>query len=403
MITLLTRTNSFEEHNRRNSSSPFFSEYSKEVKGEIQIMSAVVFFGLSFVIQRYAMFQSIGPITFNACRFIISTILLLCTKPFMPSSIIDENSDTSSHNKKGNSEKISVNDKAKTSHSYVYNLILWGTVCGLSNFVGSVLQQISLVTVTAGKVGFITGMYVVVVPIVEWIIPGFGAELNYVSFVAAIVSVIGLYLISGCAEADVCIGGAFGTGEFLTFISVFCWVISLIGSDIGAKNVDVLSLVTIDFAITTILTIILALIMEPEYWQYPYHSIRKNWIIIFAVGFTEANAFLWGTLGQIYTPPTRAALLFSLESVSCAFLGYIFLHEQLTYVELFGCILMFTSTIITSINFDCDCISSIFSNYTYTRINDNDNRKSNHISNNSKRSISSNGFEMVEIEYGVEG
>ena len=80
--------------------------------------------------------------------------------------------------------------------------------------------------------------------------------------------------------------------------------------------------------------------MEPNEWIYPYVSIRNNMLNIIIVGFTEASAFALCSLGQITVSSSRAAMILSMEGLSGAICGYLFLSEILTYYELFGCFLM---------------------------------------------------------------
>ncbi len=316
-------------------------QWSREFIGVIQIITAVLFFGVSFIFQRYAMLHGeLGPISYNACRYVVSTFLLYVTKPCTQSFFHSEvdrpkNNDISDDRRRNDALKL---------------LWLWGTLCGLASLGGSLLQQIGIVTVTAGKTGFITGMFVIFVPIVEYFTPGFGGQLTLSSWISVIVSFVGLFLLSGCASQSSCLEGAVGRGEVIVFISMLFWVLGIMWSDIGCKRVDVISLTTVDFFVTTVFTVILAFVFEPQFWHYPFDIITANWLLIVVVGFTEAVAFALSTLGQMYTTPTRASLLFSMESVSCAVLSYLFLGETLTSVELLGCVLMTGSALYASLS-----------------------------------------------------
>jgi drug/metabolite transporter (DMT)-like permease len=298
------------------------STWSNEVIGEIQILISLIFFGASFIGQRYSMLHGIGPISYNACRYIFSTLFLCIAKYGI--------------GLKSSYEKEDEKNRNNEAPSQLSNLWFYGICLGICNFAGSILQQIGLVTVTAGKTGFITGMYVVIVPIAEYLVPGFDSNLNLMSWLAAGLSFVGLFLLSGCAGHEQCFGGAIKMGEVIVFISMFCWVVSIMLSDVGSKKVEVVTLTLIDFFITTIITIGFALYFEPEAWVYPYTSIRSNWISIVVVGFSEAVAFTLSTLGQMYTPPSRAAVLYSLEAVVCAVLSYFCLNEHLRFIEIIG-------------------------------------------------------------------
>ncbi len=281
-----------------------------------------------------AMMNGMGPISYNACRYVVSTALLFLYKYF--SGAVHHNELTS--------ESTSWNSKS------MKQLLYYGILLGVANFGGSILQQIGLVSVTVGRTGFITGMYVVFVPIVEYLIPCYHTPLEWVASIAAIVSLFGLYLLSGCAEQQVCIGGAVGEGEIMVFVSMLFWVLSILISDTSTKKVDVVLLTATDFSVTTIITIALALYFEPENWVFPFQTIRDNWVTICIVGFTEASAFLLSMFGQMYTPPTRAALLFSMEAPVSAMFAYFLLGEELTWIELVGALMMLLAAVYSSLS-----------------------------------------------------
>eukprot|EP01031_Cornospumella_fuschlensis_P035311 gene35311-42788_t len=312
------------------------SSWSNEFTGEIQIMVSLLFFGASFIGQRYAMLQGMAKYGLGLAANYEK----------------DEKADKSLHSndpKNESNKEDKENDSTKDCCSK--DLLIYGLGLGVANFAGSILQQIGLVTVTAGKTGFITGMYVVIVPIVEHLTPGFSSSLSVRAWVAAGLSFIGLFLLSGCAGHEVCFGGAIKIGEVTVFVSMLFWVVSIMMSDVGSKKVEVVLLTLVDFLTTTVITFLLALYLEPASWVYPYTHIRHNIVSIVAVGFSEAVAFTLSTLGQMYTPPSRAALLFSLEAVVCAFLSYIFLDETLRPLEICGGFLMFSAALVSSWSF----------------------------------------------------
>jgi drug/metabolite transporter (DMT)-like permease len=265
----------------------------------------------------------LGPVTYTACRFMVSTVLLVaykvCRSVMFPEEIIISIDDDDE-----STDLITVGSKPNPNH--ILSLWFLGSLSGIANFGAGVLMQIGLTTVNAGKAGFITGMYVVFVPIVEFLIPGFGAHLTWKSWLAAIMCLFGLYLISGCAEQSVCLGGAFKEGEALLVGCMFCWVIAIMADDVGAKSHDVYSLVCINFFVCTILTTALALIVEPHHWIYPFNAITSHIVTICTLAVTFSVGFIFTTLGQKYVQPSRASLLMSLESLVCIFIAYLVLN-----------------------------------------------------------------------------
>ena len=103
-----------------------------------------------------------------------------------------------------------------------------------------------------------------------------------------------------------------------------------------------------EFAVVTVFTFLFALWFEPDSWIYPFTSIRNLWLNIIVIGLFEGLSYLLATLGQKHVHPSRAGILFSLESVVACCGGYIFLHEILTHIEILGCFLMLVASLLSS-------------------------------------------------------
>jgi drug/metabolite transporter (DMT)-like permease len=332
----------------------------RERVATLQLFFSTTLFGVSFIGQKVAMTEGIGPLTYTACRFVVSTLLLFLCRPVIQ-LLIHSEIDVANRTENFGSRKVS------------NELYKWASLCGLAAFGGSNLQQIGLGTVTAGKTAFITGMYVIFVPIVEWALPGFGLQLNWRVWASAAVSMLGMILLSGDFSMRPTGGGIFSAGEVIVFISMLFWVVSIISADVGTKRgVDGVSFTLWEFAVSTVLSIILVFIFESEFLIFPFDSIVKSWKMILLVGITEGVSFLFGTLGQMYIAPSKAALIYSLESVTAAVGAYFFLGEVLSWKELFGCFLMLSAAVFCSYESaldeddatattDCKDGSSIFS------------------------------------------
>lgn len=346
--------------NQSSKISQWVSGQSNEFIAQIQIIISLFFFGISFVCQKQAMTNGMQPITYNFCRYFISTLVLYALKEIFHLKIDEEESINSTKNVNPNKPQHLITeptllDKFYSNFSEEHQIIIFGLLLSFTNFGGSMLQQIGLVSVTAGKTGFITGMFVVFVPIVEYLfIPKYRHHLNVGVIFSVFISFSGLYLLSGCLEQEVCLGGAIGQGEITVFISMLFWVLGIIISDYGAKSVEVITMTFYEFLLTTIFTLCFALYFEFDNFLYPFTAVRENWHLIIIVGFTEALAFALSTLGQMYTPPTRATILFSMESVTCAVLAFLILGEKLTYIEIFGAVLMTVAALISSLTAPSD-------------------------------------------------
>jgi drug/metabolite transporter (DMT)-like permease len=306
----------------------------KELVATVQLLFANLFMGITYVAQRYAMSvrQPVQPLTYNTYRFLLSTLILAFARPWLQSAFHTE------------VEKFDMS----RFYEYLRSLWFWAGFCGLAAVGGSAFQQYGLRTLSAGKTSFITGMYVILVPIVEWCIPGLGNRLQLRTWIGAGVSIVGVYFLSGCGEdTGDCYGfGGTDPGEICVFVSTVFWVACIIIADTGLKKVDSVSFTLVQFIIITTCTLPLALLLEPSEWQYPFINVTSSMSIIIFAGITETIGVMLGMLGQMYVPPSKAALIFSLEALASALLGYILLGETLTPLELFGCALMILANVI---------------------------------------------------------
>lgn len=326
----------------------WISSLSREMIGELQLLVAILFFGASFVIQKYGMIVGIKPITFNAGRYIVATLILSAITPLLR-RFVDSELPTE---KNSEQEVVAEEETSESKWKKTLLLLLWGGHLGIANSCGTILQQVGMVTVSAGKSGFITGLYVVFIPIVEYFIPGLGVHLNAKIWAAVGLSIIGMYFLSGCAETSVCFGEAFKAGEVIIIISMFCWVWSITVTNVGAKKVDVLSMTFIQFSVCLVSSLCLASIFERDMFQYPYTTLRENWMVIVGIGFTEGIGFTSSALGQMYCNPTKSAVMLSLESLPTAFFAYIFLQETLSMLELFGCFILVIAALLSTAGFE---------------------------------------------------
>lgn len=308
--------------------------------GEVYLMVSVIFFGVAFVVMRYAMSYKLGPQSFNAGRFLVAALCLLVTKYYSVEFPVSRTSTESP-------VQLSVEPRGSILSLLLKpNTIMWGTILGVLNFIASGFLQGGLATVDANRAGFIVGMYVVFVPIAESCIPGLNSKLTPRAWVAAFMSLVGLYLMSGCAEVEVCMGGAFGIGEFYVLCSMAVWVVSIICSSIGSKIVDPITLTLMNFIVATFCSIVCGWVMEPEVWVFPFTAFTEEWVILWVVGIFQAAGFALCTIGQRYSSPTISALIMSQETVVCALASYFALNETLSAVEVAGCVIMLVATVV---------------------------------------------------------
>ncbi len=245
----------------------------KMLIGEMQLLGCGVFLGLAFALDRVAMLSNIGPLTFNAFRYLITTLCLVVLQPMFERMCESKSEIAEQEN---NSNTTLTKDERNTT--YWNDLMFWGMAAGLTAFGGATFQVAGMLSVTASKTGFILGLTVVVLPLSEYFF--FGGNFTIYMIVALSVSVVGMFLLCGCAT-QVCIGTAFGYGELVVLMAMFCWTANILISAIGTRKVDTISLTYVDFITVTVLSIVCALIFESEYFVYPYKGITDNAMLWF--------------------------------------------------------------------------------------------------------------------------
>jgi drug/metabolite transporter (DMT)-like permease len=282
-INSMVAVNALKDEN--DSSSEKYSLHRERI-AKLQLFGSTLSFAVSFVAQKHAVSQGLGPFAFTACRFIVSTSSLLLFRPVLQyllhSKVVSDDS-----------ESLQVSNATR-------ELFKWGIMCGCVLSAGSNLQQRGLQTVSASKTAFITGMYVIFVPIVEYILPGFQSNLNWRVWLSAAISLTGMYFLS--LDSNTTIGApTITSGDLIVFGSMLCWVAAIIISGTSMKRgCDSISYTIIQFGTATFLNTSIALIFETNSFVYPFHDIMKSWDMILLVGLSKGLSFLFGTLGQMY-------------------------------------------------------------------------------------------------------
>jgi drug/metabolite transporter (DMT)-like permease len=215
--------------------------------------------------------------------------------------------------------------------------ILGGGLAGLVLFAGATLQQVGLVYTTAGKAGFITGLYVVIVPLLgllwkQW--PGWGG------WAGAIIAAVGLYFLSVTAEFNLAPGDAWelaGAFMWATHVLILGWL---------SPRVDVLKLACAQYAVCCCLSLIVAGFTE----TITVNGLRGATIPILYGGVMSVGiAYTLQVVAQRVAPPTHAAIILSLEAVFAALAGWLILGEVLTSRGLLGCGLMLAGMLVAKL------------------------------------------------------
>jgi len=252
----------------------------------------------------------VGPMTFNGVRFALGALVLLPLAWKGDRSPIDQEAD----------------DPKKLPWS-----VLWGGgLAGVILFSGATLQQVGLVYTTAGKAGFITGLYVVFVPLMGLFLghrPGWGG------WAGAGMAAIGLYLLS-VTEA-----WKFAPGDLWELFGAFFWAAHVLILSRLSPRVDRLKLACTQYMVCSVLSLIVAGLTE----TMSLGSIGGARIPILYGGVLSVGiAYTLQVVAQRHAPPTHAAIILSLEAVFAALAGWLVLGETLSLRALIGCVFMFS-------------------------------------------------------------
>ena len=294
----------------------------KKLAGEAMLLSASLIWGLSFVFQSVVS-QSIPTLTFNTVRLILAAVVML------PLAIPAFRRDVK---KRGLSR-----DGAKKA---LGRSALDGALLGVFLFFGHALQQEAFVYLIPGKVGFITALYIVIVPIFAMFT---GKKPAIRSWICAVIGVVALYLIGagdGFGE------GGTGLGVLLAAACAFMFASQIIFIDRFVTRDEPVTLSTFQYFFSAVFSAVAMLIFD----RGKPVSFEGSWTaVIYSGVMATAVAFTLQTYGQRHTPPAASSLLLSLESVFSALFGFIFLHNILTPREIVGCALMFTAVVVTNL------------------------------------------------------
>jgi drug/metabolite transporter (DMT)-like permease len=281
------------------------------LQANLVLLLAAAIWGGGFVAQSTAM-KAIGPFWFIGLRFAIAAIAVL---PFMLFE----------------ARKAPV----KTSPRHIKLYIL----TGLALFGGAATQQVGLQTTTVTNSSFITGLYVVFVPLIAVIF--LRRSPHWIIWPGAIMAVTGIYLLAGGHLS------ALSVGDFLTVICAVFWAAQItLASMTVSETGRALTLSTAQFAITAICALAIAIAIEP----ISMTAITAAAPEILYVGiFSSGLAFVLQVIGQRYTTPSQAAIFLSSEALFGSSLGALLLGETIPPLGYAGCVLMFTAMLVVEL------------------------------------------------------
>lgn len=293
------------------------------VKHSLLLLLTATIWGVAFVAQSVGM-DYIGPFTFNAVRNAIGGLVLLPCIALL--------------RRTGDGKGGIPQDERKAVSENRKNLLLGGICCGVMLFVASNLQQIGIQYTTVGKAGFITAMYIVLVPILSIFL---GKKAGIKIWAAVVLSVAGLYIL--CMT-----GGRFSLqkGDLLVLLSAFAFSVHILVIDHFAPLADGVKMSCIQFFVCALLSAVcMWLFEEPD-----MGAILQAWIPVLYAGVLSCGvAYTLQIVGQRGMNPTVASLILSLESVISLIAGWVILGQALSAREISGCVLMFAAIILAQL------------------------------------------------------
>lgn len=281
---------------------------------------AAFIWGTAFVAQDMCA-DSIGAFAFNASRYFIAVLALLVV--------------------------IVISDKLKKDkptlspiQKKAANKQLWigGLCCGAALAMASNFQQAGMVAGTdSGKAGFLTALYVVLVPVFGLF---FKRKVNLPTWIAVMLSVVALYLL--------CIKGSFSLapGDLLVLVCAICFSVHILVIDHFTATCDGVKLSCLQFLFAGTWSTILALFFDTISFQVLLDCI---WPLLYVGVFSCGVGYTLQILAQKGSNPTVVTILLSLESVFAVIAGAVVLHQQMTAREYLGCVLMFAAVILAQI------------------------------------------------------
>ena len=273
--------------------------------------------GTAFVAQAVGM-DHIGPLTFNAARSLVGGLALL------PVIFIFERMKTPQQRQvEGESRKT---------------LLIGGISCGVALCVASTLQQVGMQYTTVGKAGFITALYIVLVPILGLF---FHKKVGVKLWVSVVVALFGLYLL--------CMSGSLKLekGDFLVLLCAVAFSVHIMVIDYFSPKTDGVKMSCIQFFVASILSGICMLAVEgvPD-----THAVAISWMpILYAGVMSSGVGYTLQIVGQKGVNPTVASLILSLESVISVLAGWVLLKQAMTPREITGCVLMFAAILLAQV------------------------------------------------------
>lgn len=284
-----------------------------KIKSTVLLFLTAIIWGFAFVAQRVGA-DYVGTFTFNGIRFLLGSFSLI------PVILIFEREQY---------------DKQKMLKTFAVSVAA-GTIL----FIAASLQQYGVVlTGSAGKAGFLTGLYTVLVPVIRFLM---GKKTDILTFVGAFFAVGGLFLL--CMTGDKL---TFGKGDIVLIIGAVFWALHILIIDKFVNEISPLKFSMLQFFVCGLISMIIAVFTE----NIEFTAVKSALVPILYGGLMSVGvAYTCQILGQKDADPTFASIVFSTESVFSAIGGAIILHEIMSGRGYLGCVLIFIGIVLSQLN-----------------------------------------------------
>lgn len=291
---------------------------TRQLRGGAMLMLTALIWGTAFVAQSVGM-DYLGPCAFTATRNFIGCVALL---PVIA---------LASRLRSG----VQPEEAAPTPEKKA--LFGWGAACGLLLGGATLLQQAGMQTASAGKAGFLTALYIVIVPVLGIFL---GRRPGLKVWMGVVLALVGAYLLSVKGGAGI------ASGDLLVIASAVVFSLHILVIDSVPAGMDGVRLSCVQFLVAGVFALVLALFLESFTWR----DILSAWVPLLYTGVVSSGVgYTLQILGQRTVNPTVASLILSLESVFAALAGWAILGQALSLRELFGCALVFVAVILAQL------------------------------------------------------
>ena len=300
----------------------------RKILGNALLILTAMIWGTAFVFQRTGM-ESIEPITFNAARMALAAVAV---------GAVSVAATAAEKKRLAGAGPVVTGPGEEQRRAYNRNTVIGGILCGTFLAAASIFQQMGIVYTTAGKAGFITAMYMLLVPVIGTVF--FHKRNSWIVWLAVLIGVAGMYLL--CMTE----GFRLTRGDTLVCICALLFSGHILCCDHFVQLGDPIRISAIQFAACTVLSAIAAVILEQPTWD----KIVSAAIPILYCGLISGGlGYTLQIVAQKFTDPTIASLLMSLESVFAVIAGALLLGERMSVRELMGCVVMFAAIVLVQI------------------------------------------------------